>query len=76
MRLNVKTGSLVGAWGVSEDDELMMISSQGRVVRMLASEISSLSRSATGYTMVRLDTGDAVADISVIKAEPESPKGD
>jgi DNA gyrase subunit A len=76
MRLNSRTGSLIGAWGVSEDDELMIISNQGRVVRMMASEISSLSRSATGYTMVRLDGGDAVADISVIKTEPESSKED
>jgi DNA gyrase subunit A len=69
MRLNNKTGRLVGAWGVSEDDELMIISVQGRVIRMMASEISSLSRAATGYTIVRLDEGDSVADISIIKSE-------
>jgi DNA gyrase subunit A len=70
MRLTEKTGNLVGAWGVSEDDELMVISGRGRVVRMMASEVSSLSRTATGYTVVRLDEGDSVADISVIKSDP------
>ncbi|MDR1966023.1 MAG: DNA gyrase subunit A [Synergistaceae bacterium] len=74
MRLNDRTGDLIGAWGVNEDDELMIISGQGRVVRMMASEISSLGRSATGYTIVRLDGGDSVADISIIKADPESAK--
>jgi DNA gyrase subunit A len=74
MRLTGKTGKLVGAWGVCEDDELMVISGQGRVVRIMASEISSLSRSATGYTVVRLDGGDSVADISIIKTDPESSK--
>jgi DNA gyrase subunit A len=72
MRLTGKTGNLVGAWGVSEDDELMIITGRGRVVRIMASEISSLSRSATGYTIVRLDEGDSVADISIIKTEPEA----
>jgi DNA gyrase subunit A len=72
MRLTGKTGKLIGAWGVAEDDELMIISGHGRVVRMVASEISILSRSATGYTMVRLDGGDSVADISIIKVEPET----
>jgi DNA gyrase subunit A len=72
MRLNDRTGKLIGAWGVSEDDELMIISVQGRVVRMMASEISSLSRSATGYTIVRLDEGDSVADVSIIKAETDT----
>ena len=74
MRLTEKTGKLIGAWGVSEDDELMIISGHGRVVRMMASEVSSLSRSATGYTVVRLDEGDTVADVSIIKSEPETPK--
>ncbi|MDR1132718.1 MAG: DNA gyrase subunit A [Synergistaceae bacterium] len=74
MHLTAKTGKLIGAWGVSEDDELMIISGHGRVVRMMASEISSLSRSATGYTIVRLDEGDTVADVSIIKSEPETSK--
>ncbi|MDR3279614.1 MAG: DNA gyrase subunit A [Synergistaceae bacterium] len=74
MRLNDRTGELIGASGVSEDDEIMLISGHGRVVRMMASEISSLSRSATGYTIVKLDDGDSVADISIIKSEPESFK--
>lgn len=74
MRLNDRTGDLIGAWGVAEDDELVVISGRGRVVRMEANEISSLGRTATGYTVVRLDDGDVVADISVIKADPETGK--
>jgi DNA gyrase subunit A len=72
MRLTEKTGKLIGAWGISEDDELRVISGQGRVVRIMASEISILSRMATGYTVVRLDGGDSVADISIIKADTET----
>ena len=74
MRLNDRTGDLVGAWGVAEDNELVVISGRGRVVRMEVNEISSLGRTATGYTVVRLDDGDVVADISVIKADPETGK--
>lgn len=74
MRLNDRTGDLIGAWGVSEDDELVIISGRGRVVRMEASEVSSLSRTATGYTMVKLDGGDVLADVSIIKADPEASK--
>ena len=69
-----KTGALIGAWGISEDDELVVITGRGRVIRMNAAEVSTLSRQATGYKMVRLDDGDTVADVSVIKAEPESGK--
>ena len=76
MRLNERTGSLVGAWGVSEDDELIVITGRGRVVRIEAGDISTLGRSATGYTVIKLDDGDVVADISVVKADPvESREG-
>ncbi|MDR3332358.1 MAG: DNA gyrase subunit A [Synergistaceae bacterium] len=74
MSLNNRTGDLIGAWGVAPDDELVLISGRGRVVRMGASEVSSLSRTATGYTMVKLDEGDVIADVSVIKADPEAGK--
>ena len=69
-----RTGNLIGAWGVAEDDELVAISGRGRVVRLGAAEISSLSRTATGYTMVKLDDGDVLADISIVKADPEAAK--
>jgi DNA gyrase subunit A len=74
MHLNSRTGNIIGAWGVAEDDELMIISGRGRVVRMMSSEVSSLSRAATGYTVVKLDDGDVVADLSVIKADPAASK--
>ncbi|MDO4218810.1 MAG: DNA gyrase subunit A [Synergistaceae bacterium] len=66
MKLNDKTGSLVGAWGVEEDQELFVITTKGRMVRIGASEISVLSRIATGYTVVSLDEGDSVCDVSII----------
>lgn len=76
MKLGPRTGDLVGAWGVADDDELVVISGRGRVVRMGASEVSSLSRSATGFTMVKLDEGDVVADVSIIKGDAETAESE
>ncbi len=69
MKLSEKTGSLVGAWGVQEDEDIIVITSRGRMVRIGAKEISTLSRAATGYTIVSLDEGDAVADISIVRKD-------
>ena len=69
MKLSEKTGSLVGAWGVQEDEEIIVISSKGRMVRIGAKEISTLSRTATGYMVVTLDEGDTVADISIVRKD-------
>jgi len=67
MKLTAKTGKLVGAWGVAEDEEIIIISSNGRIVRIPVSQISTLSRTATGYTVARLDEGDTIADISIVR---------
>lgn len=71
MKLSEKTGDLVGAWGVQDDEEIIVISSKGRMVRIGAQEISTLSRTATGYMIVTLDEGDTVADISIVRKDDE-----
>lgn len=72
MKLGLRTGELVGAWGVADDDELIVISGKGRMCRLGAQEVSSLSRTATGYTVVRLDEGDTVADVSIVRNDDSS----
>lgn len=76
MKLSSKTGKLVGAWGVSDDDELIVISGKGRMVRIGSKEVSSLSRTATGYTIVRLDDGDTVADVSIVHNDESAVDGE
>ena len=66
MRLGDRTGSIVGSWGVRPEDEIVVISSRGRMVRQGASGIPLLSRVATGSILVRLDEGDSVSDVSVV----------
>jgi DNA gyrase subunit A len=75
MKLSKKTGELIGAWGVSPDDEIVVISSKGRMVRINADEVSTLSRTATGYTVVRLDEGDSVADVSIVQNDGDNGGG-
>ncbi|MEA3507935.1 MAG: DNA gyrase subunit A [Synergistota bacterium] len=71
MSVSRKTGDLAGSWGVSPEDEIIVMTNRGRVVRINAGDISTLSRTATGYRVIRLDEGDGVADVSVIHADEE-----
>ena len=66
MRLTGRTGSLVGSWGVGIQDEVFVITGKGRIIRLSVNDMPVMSRSATGYILVRLDEGDVVADVSVI----------
>ena len=63
--LNERTGRLSASLAVKDSDEIMVISSKGRIIRMPVDGISILKRHATGTIIVRLDEGDSVADCSL-----------
>lgn len=68
MRISSKTGLLVGAWGLMDEDQIIAMTNRGRVIRMNVDEVSTLGRAATGYRVVKVAEGDMVADISVIRS--------
>jgi len=69
MNLSARTGKLVCSYGVSPEDEIILISSRGRLIRLASDEIPMLGRTARGSILVRLDEGDSVADLSIVPAE-------
>lgn len=71
MMLGQKTGKLVGAWGVADDEELVVITAKGSMIRILTKDIASLSRTATGYHVKRLDDGDTIADVSIVRMDDD-----
>lgn len=50
-----KTGELVGAMVVSEDDDIMLINSDGIIIRMKASEVSRLGRATQGVKIMSVN---------------------
>ena len=72
MDLSDKTGKIACALAVNDNDEIISITSRGRMIRMLASEISVLRRFAMGNIILRLDEGDTVADCSVIRGSDDN----
>lgn len=69
-----KTGRLCGIIAASESDDLMMITDQGVVIRTPASDLSLLSRTASGVIAMRLEEGQKVANITRIDREDEERK--
>jgi DNA gyrase subunit A len=51
---------------VNEDDELMLVTSRGIVIRQSVSAISQQSRAATGVRVQRLDKDDAIAEVAIV----------
>ncbi len=69
--LNEKKGSVVGAMFVAPDDEVMLISSGGVVIRTSVSAISLQGRDATGVSVMSLDDSDAVSAVARLFPEEE-----
>jgi DNA gyrase subunit A len=65
-----RNGRLVGALQVSPDDELMLITSAGTLVRTPVGDISTMSRNTQGVRLIRLDEGDHLVGISRVEALP------
>lgn len=70
-----KTGELIGAKVVDEDDEILLINSDGIIIRIRAEEVSKLSRSTQGVKIMRVDDdANIVAMAKVIKEEVDQEK--
>ncbi len=69
MKTTNKTGHVVGILSVKEDSELMIVSQNGKMIRIESSTIRQAGRSTQGVRLVNLDADDKVAAASVI---PES----
>ena len=72
-----KTGELIGAKVVDEDDEILLINSDGIIIRIRAEEVSKLSRSTQGVKIMRVDDdANIVAMAKVIKEDDTNQEKD
>jgi len=63
---------LVGLKVLGADEELLLVSERGVIVRMRADAIPQQSRAATGVRLQRLDAGDRLAEVVLV---PQAPEG-
>ena len=71
MELTEKTKRLSASLAVRDADEIIAISSKGRMIRMPVEGITIMKRHSVGNIILRLDEGDTLADCSVIRSEED-----
>lgn len=64
-----KTGLLSGVIKVSDNEELMIVTSEGVIIRLRGKEISTFGRVSQGVKLINLDDGVTVAGIAKINEE-------
>ena len=76
--INIKTsernGDVVGMKAVCDDDDVMLITEKGILMRTRVSEIRETGRNAQGVRLIRLDEGDKL--VAMEKVEPEEVAGE
>ena len=68
-QLTEKTGELTGVLMMGENEELMLITSEGVIIRLRAKDISSYGRVSQGVKLMNLDEGVSVVGIAKISEE-------
>jgi DNA gyrase subunit A len=63
-----RNGQLVGATQVADDDELMLISNQGTLVRTRAAEVARVGRNTQGVTLIRLPADEKLVGVERVAA--------
>ena len=67
-----KTGNVVGVKAVNDDNEVMMITTEGIIIRIACSDISILGRITSGVKLMNLDEKVSVASIAKVREKEEN----
>jgi DNA gyrase subunit A len=76
MKVTDKTGPVVGAVTVTEEDELMLMTSTGQSIRIRVSEIRETGRNAQGVKLLTLKEREKLQDISIVIPDGEDERSE
>ena len=70
-KITEKTGNVIGARAVNEDNEVMLITTEGIIIRIACSDISVLGRITSGVKLINLTEGITVAGVAKVRDKEE-----
>jgi DNA gyrase subunit A len=65
-----RNGTVIGVKLVTDEDDLMVMTEKGKMIRLRCKDIKVISRNTQGVRLVRMDEEDKVARVSPVAAEP------
>ena len=74
-KITEKTGNVVGVKAVNDDNEVMMITTEGIIIRISCSDISILGRITSGVKLMNLDEKVSVASIAKVREKEDQTEG-
>jgi DNA gyrase subunit A len=76
MKTTDKTGRVIGVQQVSEEDQLMLISNKGKIIRLRIKDIRVIGRNTQGVRLIELEEGERVVSLARLaeKEEDDEPE--
>ena len=68
-KITEKTGNLIGCKAVNQDDEVMLINTEGIIIRIKVNDTALLGRITSGVKLINVDEGVTVASIAKVRKE-------
>jgi DNA gyrase subunit A len=76
MNITEKTGALIALKGVTDENDLMIITKNGLTIRMAVSELRVMGRATQGVRLINLKKGDQIAAIEFVAAGEKDENGE
>ena len=71
MKTTDKTGRVMGVRMVTDDDQIMLVTSGGKVIRLRVNEIRVIGRNTQGVRLINLEEGERVASVARLAEREE-----
>ncbi|HWH79966.1 MAG TPA: DNA gyrase C-terminal beta-propeller domain-containing protein, partial [Candidatus Binatus sp.] len=78
MKTTDKTGRVIGVQQVTEDDQLMLVTNAGKIIRLRIKDIRIIGRNTQGVRLIELEEGERVVSLARLaeKEEEEEVAGE
>jgi DNA gyrase subunit A len=76
MKTNDKTGRVVGVQQVTEDDQLMLVTNKGKIIRLRITDIRVIGRNTQGVHLIDVEEGERVVSLARLAEKEEEPNGE
>ena len=74
-KINDRSGNVIGAKAVDDTREIMLITTEGIIIRLMVKDISTLGRITSGVKLINLDDNVTVARVAKVREEKEVQNG-
>jgi DNA gyrase subunit A len=75
IKTTARNGQLVGTQQITEQDDVMLITDRGKIIRMRGEEISIIGRNTQGVKLIELEAGERVMAVARLAEREEEPEG-